>query len=141
MRNGSPRLPSSSAAVLTSVRVLRFLLPTDFLMGFYWQLHHSYEGHPASLLGMHSRWVGVLLSRRFCTQDDNSLSNRFAEFARLGPLPFDMETRERLLVLLLPFALYSAFLMMSPIDIAFATLSRPTLSSSSCLVVARRTVA
>ena len=33
--------PDSSAAVIATVRALRFVLPTDFLIGIFWQLHHS----------------------------------------------------------------------------------------------------
>src|SRR5436309_743885 len=45
-----------AASVVWSVRALGYVVPTDFLMGIYWQIHHSGDGHPAGLLGMHSQF-------------------------------------------------------------------------------------
>ncbi|MFN2493605.1 MAG: ArnT family glycosyltransferase [Pyrinomonadaceae bacterium] len=110
--------PASSVAVLTSIRVLKFLLPTDFLMGVYWQLNHSIEGHPASLLGMYSRtgwWyyypVAFALKTTipFLLVSLSSLAWGLYRFIWKRELP--------LLVLLIPFLLYTALMMMSRIDI------------------------
>jgi hypothetical protein len=110
--------PNSSAAVLTSVRVLRFLLPTDFLMGVYWQLNHSYEGHPASLLGMHSRmgwWYYYPVAFALKTTIPFLLISLSS--LAWGLYRFIWKRERRLLVLLIPFVLYSALMIMSPIDI------------------------
>ena len=110
--------PSSQTAVLTSVRVLRFLIPTDFLMGVYWQLHHSNQGHPASLLGMYNRmgwWyyypVAFLLK--------TTIPFLLVSLVALGWAVYGVlwKGKRSLLVLLLPFGLYSILMMLSPIDI------------------------
>ena len=110
--------PSSHSAVLTSVRVLRFLIPTDFLMGVYWQLHHSNQGHPASLLGMYNRmgwWyyypVAFLLK--------TTIPFLLVSLVTLGWAVYGVlwKGKRSLLVLLLPFGLYSILMMLSPIDI------------------------
>lgn len=110
--------PDSSAAVLTSIRVLRFLLPTDFLIGVYWQLHHAHEGHPASLLGMHSRmgwWYYYPVAFALKT----TIPFLLVSLSSLawGLYRFIWKRERRLLVLLIPFVLYTALMMMSPIDI------------------------
>lgn len=110
--------PTSSAKVLTSVQAGRFLLPTDFLMGVYWQLHHSNEGHPAGLLGMYSQrgwWYYYPVA--FALKATIPLL-----FVALGALGWAIyrvvyKRESRLLILLIPFALYTGFVMMSPIDI------------------------
>ena len=110
--------PASSAVVLASVRVFSYLLPTDYLMGVYWQLLHSYEGHQASLLGMYSRmgwWyyypVAFALKTTipFLLVSISSLAWSIYRFIWKG--------ERRSLVLLIPFVLYSGLMMMSPIDI------------------------
>lgn len=110
--------PTSSANVLTSVRIGRFLLPTDFLMGVYWQLHHSSEGHPAGLLGMYSQrgwWYYFPVAFALKATIPFLLASLGALAWALYRTVYKGETR--LLVLLVPFALYTAFVMMSPIDI------------------------
>ena len=110
--------PTSSSRVLTTVQAGRFLLPTDFLMGVYWQLHHSSEGHPAGLLGMYSQrgwWYYFPVA--FALKA--TIPFLLASLGALGwALYRTIYKRElRLLILLIPFALYTAFVMMSPIDI------------------------
>jgi dolichyl-phosphate-mannose--protein O-mannosyl transferase len=110
--------PASSAAVLASVRVLRFLLPTDFLMGVYWQLHHSYEGHQASLLGMYSRmgwWYYYPIAFALKT----TIPFLLVSLSSLawGSYRLVWKGERRSLVLFIPFVLYSALMIMSPIDI------------------------
>jgi hypothetical protein len=110
--------PDSQAAVLNIVRGFRFLLPTDFLIGIFWQLHHSQEGHPAGLLGMYSQWgwwyyfpVAFVLK--------TTLPFLILSIASLGWAGYRVLVRRdtRLLFLLVPFLLYTVFVMMSPIDI------------------------
>jgi hypothetical protein len=110
--------PAANELVSTSVRVLRLILPTDFVMGVYWQLHHSHEGHPAGLLGMHSShgwWyyfpVAFALKATipFLLLSVASLVWCVARIIRGKEWP--------LLILLVPFALYTALLMASPLNI------------------------
>lgn len=110
--------PASSALVSASVRTLRLLLPTDFVMGIYWQLQHSHEGHPAGLLGMYSShgwWYYFPVAFALKTTIPFlflSLASLVWSFSRL------IRGKERpLLVLLVPFVFYTALLMASPLNI------------------------
>jgi len=110
--------PAQHASVLTSVRVLRVVVPTDFLMGVYWQLHHSSEGHPAGLLGMHSLrgwWYYFPVAFALKTTIPFLLLSISSLAWALYRVFYKRE--RQLLFLVLPFALYTAFVMMSPIDI------------------------
>jgi len=110
--------PAANELVSASVRLLRLILPTDFVMGVYWQLHHSHEGHPAGLLGMHSShgwWyyfpVAFALKTTipFLLLSVASLVWCAARIIRGKGWP--------LLILLIPFVLYTALLMASPLNI------------------------
>ena len=110
--------PLDMAHVLASVRGLKHILPTDFLMGIYWQLHHSSQGHPAGLLGMHSQrgwWYYFPVAFALKTTIPFLLLS-------IGSLAWALyrvfyKRENQLLFLVLPFAAYTAFVMMSPIDI------------------------
>ncbi len=110
--------PTSTPTVWTSVRTLKVVLPADFVMGVYWQLRHSREGHPAGLLGMYGQrgwWYYFPVAFSLKTTIPFLLLS-------LGSLAWCahrlIRKREwRLLVLLVPFALYTAFLMISPLNI------------------------
>ena len=41
---------------IQTARVMRYVVPTDFLMGIFFQIHHSRDGHPASIFGKYSRY-------------------------------------------------------------------------------------
>lgn len=110
--------PTSSANLLMSVRALRLILPTDFVMGVYWQLHHSQEGHPAGLLGMYSQrgwWYYFPVAFALKT----TIAFLIVALGALGWATYRvLAKRDRqMLFLLIPFALYTIFVMMSPIDI------------------------
>jgi 4-amino-4-deoxy-L-arabinose transferase-like glycosyltransferase len=110
--------PASSTTVLNSVRVLRLVVPTDFVMGIYWQLHHSREGHPAGLLGMYSQrgwWYYFPVAFALKT----TIPFLLLSLSALGWGTYRLIRKRdwRLLILLIPFALYTAFMMASPIDI------------------------
>jgi 4-amino-4-deoxy-L-arabinose transferase-like glycosyltransferase len=110
--------PAQQANVLTSVRVLKVLLPPDFLMGVYWQLHHSSQGHPAGLLGMYSLrgwWYYFPVAFALKTTIPFLLLS-ISALAWAWYRVFHKREKQ-LLLLLLPFAVYTAFVMMSPIDI------------------------
>jgi 4-amino-4-deoxy-L-arabinose transferase-like glycosyltransferase len=110
--------PASSTQVLTSVRALKLVLPVDFVMGVYWQLAHSRDGHPAGLLGMYSHrgwWYYFPVAFALKTTLTFLLLS-------LGALAWGIyraiwKHERRLLILLVPFALYTAFMLMSPINI------------------------
>lgn len=108
----------SKNLVWSSIRFLRLLLPTDFVMGVYWQINHSREGHPAGLLGMygqHGWWyyfpVAFALKTTipFLILSICSLIWAFGRMIR--------ENEQRLLFLLMPFCLYTALMMVTPINI------------------------
>lgn len=110
--------PASSDLVSVSVRILQLLLPTDFVMGVYWQLQHSHEGHPAGLLGkysLHGWWYYFPVA--FALK--STIPFLFLSIASvawaLGRLIRRKQTA--LLILLVPFALYTALLMASPLNI------------------------
>jgi 4-amino-4-deoxy-L-arabinose transferase-like glycosyltransferase len=110
--------PASSTTALNSVRVLRLVVPTDFVMGIYWQLHHSREGHPAGLLGMYSQrgwWYYFPVAFALKT----TIPFLLLSLTALGWGTYRLVRKRdwRLLILLVPFALYTAFMMASPIDI------------------------
>jgi hypothetical protein len=110
--------PVAGAKVLASVQLLRFLVPTDFLMGVYWQLHHSSEGHPAGLLGMYSQrgwWYYFPVAFALKATLPFLLVSLSALAWALYRVIYKRE--KQLLYLLVPFALYTAFVMRSPIDI------------------------
>jgi hypothetical protein len=110
--------PSPKGVVWASVRALKVLLPTDFVMGVYWQLNHTRDGHPAGLLGMHSDhgwWYYFPLAFALKTTLPFLILS-------VGSLIWGTWTVVRkqqlwLLFLLLPFAVYTALMMMTPINI------------------------
>lgn len=110
--------PDYSGVVLASVRALRFLLPTDFLIGIYWQLHHSQEGHPAGLLGMYSQrgwWYYFPVAFALKT----TIPFLLIALTSLGWASYRViyKREYHFLFLLVPFVLYTVFVMLSPIDI------------------------
>jgi hypothetical protein len=87
-------------------------------MGVYWQLHHSQEGHPAGLLGMYSQrgwWYYFPVAFALKT----TIAFLIVALGALGWATYRvLAKRDRqMLFLLIPFALYTIFVMMSPIDI------------------------
>ena len=100
------------------LRVGRWLLPTDLIMGIYWQLHHARVGHAAGLLGMyrtHGWWYYFPVAFALKTTIPFLLLSIASLFWGTHRV---IRGRERhWLILLLPFALYTALLLVSPIDI------------------------
>jgi hypothetical protein len=114
----SDAFPASKDTMTTFVRCARWLLPTDMVMGIYWQLHHTRVGHPAGLLGMYSNhgwWYYFPVA--FCLKTTIpflvlSLVSVVWAAQRL------LRKREwRWLLLLAPFLLYTLLMLTSPIDI------------------------
>jgi Dolichyl-phosphate-mannose-protein mannosyltransferase len=110
--------PSPKGVVWASVRALKLLLPTDFVMGVYWQINHSREGHPAGLLGMyaqHGWWYYFPVAFALKT----TLPFLILSFCSLiwGTWAVVRGQQRWLLFLLLPFAVYTALMMVTPINI------------------------
>jgi 4-amino-4-deoxy-L-arabinose transferase-like glycosyltransferase len=104
--------------VVAAVKAVTYVLPTDFVLGALWQVWHNREGHSASLLGQYSRtgwWyyfpVAFALKATipFLLLSLSALGWGVRRFLR---------TRERsLLFVLVPFAVYTCFVLLSRIDI------------------------
>ncbi|HEY6190432.1 MAG TPA: phospholipid carrier-dependent glycosyltransferase [Pyrinomonadaceae bacterium] len=110
--------PTSFRAVWLSVRVLKRLVPTDFVLGIYWQVRHNREGHSASLLGMYSQhgwWYYFPVAFALKT----TLPFLLLSLASVGWAIYRLIVKhERLfLVLIIPLVVYTAFVMMSNINI------------------------
>lgn len=110
--------PGSGAILTTAIQFLRWILPTDLVMGIYWQVHHARGGHPAGLLGMYSNhgwWYYFPVA--FCLKA--TLPFLILSVASVG-WAFRRVLRKQewqWLVLLIPFALYTALMLITPIDI------------------------
>ncbi len=105
-------------AVLGAVRVLSYIFPTDFVLGIFWQIWHNNAGHPASLLGMYSNtgwWYYFPVAFALKT----TLPFLLLSLASLTWGCYELFVRRdrRFFVLLVPFALYTAFVLLSRIDI------------------------
>src|SRR2546423_8134230 len=109
---------SGSAGVLSAAAALSYVLPTDFVMGIFWQLWHNRAGHPAGLLGMYSRtgwWYYFPVAFALKTTVPFLLLS-LASLA-WGAHGFFRRRDWRFLLLLAPFALYTAGSMASNLDI------------------------
>ncbi len=110
--------PSASTTVLTTVRALKLVLPTDFVIGVFWQLQHSRQGHPAGLLGMHSQhgwWYYFPVAFALKT----TLPFLLLSLSSIGWVMYRLLSKREwtLLILVVPLLLYTGFVMFSPIDI------------------------
>src|SRR5256714_488039 len=109
---------SGSAGVLNAAAALSYVLPTDFVMGVFWQLWHNRAGHPAGLLGMYSRtgwWYYFPIAFTLKT----TLPFLLLSLASLawGAYRFLRRRDWRFLLLLAPFAIYTVGSMTSNLDI------------------------
>ena len=114
----SDTFPESRHSVTMVVHLARRLLPTDMVMGVFWQLHHTRVGHPAGLLGMHSNygwWYYFPVA--FCFKTT-------IPFLVLSLVSIVWVAQRLLrkcerhwLALLVPFLLYTVLMLRSPIDI------------------------
>ncbi|HEV2881438.1 MAG TPA: glycosyltransferase family 39 protein [Pyrinomonadaceae bacterium] len=110
--------PANPNLMLNAARTLSRVLPLDFVLGIFWQIAHNERGHPASLLGMYS--------------DTGWWYYYPVAFALKTTLPFlllslasvawgayrAVRRRERpFLVAIVPFAVYTGFVLLSRIDI------------------------
>ncbi|MFL6521215.1 MAG: ArnT family glycosyltransferase [Chthoniobacterales bacterium] len=114
----SDALPESQTILTMGVRILRYVLPTDLVMGVYWQLHHARVGHSAGLLGMyanHGWWYYFPVAFFFKSTIPFLLLSLLSFAWALRRLIYQREGKW--LVLLLPIILYTALMITSPIDI------------------------
>ncbi|MDQ3805671.1 MAG: glycosyltransferase family 39 protein, partial [Acidobacteriota bacterium] len=110
--------PARAAAVWAAVRALSYVLPTDMVLGVFWQLWHNGDGHPASLLGMQSAtgwWYYFPVAFALKVP----LPHLLLSVASLawGASVLVGRRDKRLLAVLVPFAVYTAFVLMSRINI------------------------
>ncbi|HLM56736.1 MAG TPA: phospholipid carrier-dependent glycosyltransferase, partial [Pyrinomonadaceae bacterium] len=104
--------------VLSLERAFSYVLPTDFVLGVVWQAWHGHIGHTAGFLGMQSTkgwWYYFPVAFALKT----TLPILLLSLAALGWAAYRyFKTREgRHLFVLVPFALYTAFVMLSTINI------------------------
>jgi 4-amino-4-deoxy-L-arabinose transferase-like glycosyltransferase len=110
--------PARSEAVFAAVRALSYFFPTDFVLGAFFQLWHAQAGHQAGLLGMYSTtgwWYYFPVAFALKTPLPTLLLS-------LGGLAWGASKLfahkdRRFLYLLVPFGLYTLFVMASPINI------------------------
>src|SRR5215212_1935858 len=107
--------PVGHESVLNVTDALSYVLPTDFVLGVFWQVWHNGDGHNAGLLGMYSRtgwWYYFPVAFALKTTIPFLLLS-------LASLAYELLRRRdrRFLFVLAPFAVYAAFVLMSRIDI------------------------
>jgi len=110
--------PASHEAVLNVTDALSYVLPTDFVLGVFWQVWHNGDGHNAGLLGMHSQtgwWYYFPVAFALKT----TIPFFALSLAALSWGAYELFRRRdrRFLFVLAPFAVYAAFVLMSRIDI------------------------
>jgi hypothetical protein len=110
--------PASEGSIVRVVGALSYVLPTDFVMGVFWQIRHNEAGHNAGLLGTYSRtgwWYYFPVAFALKT----TLPFLLLSLASLawGAYRFFKERDTRFLVLLTPVVVYSGFVLLSRIDI------------------------
>ena len=106
------------AALEAGYHLLQVVLPADFVSGVGWQLGHAALGHPAGLLGEYGRhgwWYYFPVAFALKTP----LPILLLTLAGLawGVLRLGRAREGRVLVLLVPTALFTLLLMLSPINI------------------------
>jgi 4-amino-4-deoxy-L-arabinose transferase-like glycosyltransferase len=110
--------PANSETVSAAVRALSYLFPTDFVLGIFFQLWHAQAGHQAGLLGMYSTtgwWYYFPVAFALKTP----LPVLLLSLLGLSWSAYRLFVRQdrRFLFLLVPFGLYTLFVMASPINI------------------------
>jgi Dolichyl-phosphate-mannose-protein mannosyltransferase len=110
--------PVSHESVLRATEALSYVLPTDFVLGVFWQIWHNGDGHNAGLLGMYSRtgwWYYFPVAFALKT----TIPLIILSLASLAWGAYELIKRRdrRFLFVLAPFAAYFGFVLMSHIDI------------------------
>ena len=108
--------PDAKDILVRTLQVLRWVVPTDLIMGVYWQFHHAKVGHPAGLLGMYSNhgwWYYFPVAFFFKS------TIPFLVLSVVSIVWATLRARKELrwLMLLVPLAVYSGLMVTSPINI------------------------
>ena len=110
--------PAPAGLFLSGAHVLRYLVPTDFLLGTLWQVWHSMVGHDGSIFGQHSRfgwWYYFPAAFALKTTIPFLLTSIAAICWALWQI---VKRHDRILIFVLaPFVLFTALVMASTINI------------------------
>ncbi|MGH9929002.1 MAG: ArnT family glycosyltransferase, partial [Pyrinomonadaceae bacterium] len=110
--------PSRAAFATKATDLLRYIVPTDFVLGTYWQIWHNSVGHDASILGRQSRfgwWYYFPVAFALKTSIPFLLTSVAAIVWGLWRV---VKQRDRSpLFVLVPFFLFTALVMKSTINI------------------------
>lgn len=110
--------PANAAAVTTTVRLLAHLLPADFVLGVFFQFWHNGVGHAAGLLGRYSQmgwWYYFPVA--FALKTTVPFLALALTSLGWGTYSWIKRRERRFFWLLLPFAIYTGFVLFSHIDI------------------------
>jgi hypothetical protein len=110
--------PKSHEAVLGVTDALSYVLPTDFVLGVFWQIWHNGDGHNAGLLGMYSQtgwWYYFPVA--FALKTTIPFFALSLAALAWGACEFLRRRDRRFLFVLAPFFVYGGFVLMSHIDI------------------------
>jgi hypothetical protein len=110
--------PAHPVAVIRIIKAGSYIVPTDFVLGIFWQVWHNNEGHPASLLGQYSSmgwWYYFPVAFALKT----TLPFLLVSLASLAWAIYQLIRKRdlRFLALLLPFVIYTGFVLFSHINI------------------------
>ena len=103
---------------LNAARALSSVLPVDFVLGIFWQVAHNERGHPASLLGMY-RNTGWWYYYPVAFALKTTLPFLLISLASLawGAWMVVRRRERQFLIFLIPFVIYTGFVLMSRINI------------------------
>jgi len=110
--------PARTALTLKGAHFLRYIVPTDFLLGTYWQIWHSSVGHDGSIFGQQGRfgwWYYFPAAFALKTTIPFLLTSVAAIVWGLWCV---LKQHDRMLLfVLIPFLLFTALVMESTINI------------------------
>ncbi len=110
--------PARTALALKGAHFLRYIVPTDFLLGTYWQIWHSSVGHDGSIFGQQGRfgwWYYFPAAFALKTTIPFLLTSVAAIIWGLWRV---LKQHDRIpLFVLIPFLLFTALVMESTINI------------------------
>jgi hypothetical protein len=110
--------PSVSGMVTLCASTLSHILPTDFVLGVLQQFRHNQDGHPAGLLGMYGKfgwWYYFPVA--FALKSTIPFLLLSLASITWGVREWVKTRQARFLWMLVPFAVYTIFVLFSRIDI------------------------